>query len=323
MTPIDPYAPIIKELQALEQGEPRPWARIGLLLDQIEHTTYWRKQGADSFTVWLKTFSLLKLKEASLWRYLTAVRYYRALHQDLAHRGVFSPSPEDLPDQVSPENIELLSKLVRVVPEEVFLRLTTQVLGSNISRATLRQTWETYRPILAGRTARGTRTPPPMINRNDPGQQNLEREAHVITALFNNAPAWTGYAPPDLYELLTNVAPEPDGAPDQHLTFDVVATVRATPHSPLEIHGIEVHGQGLYLPDESLWPARQPYCNQLWLAISSQAIASEVPNLPDYVGLIVADEKGLRIARKGQADPQLGRRSGDLAKALLLKVLRR
>lgn len=322
MTPVDPHAPIVHELLALEQGAHRSWARIGLLLDQIEQTTFWREQGADSFTVWLKTFKLLKLKEASLWRYLTAVRYYQGLHQDLSRRGVISPSPADLPDNVSPENLELLSKLVRVVPEEVFHLLTTQVLGSRISRAKLRQTWEAYRPILAGRTARGTHVPPPMINRNDPSQQTLEQKALVTTALFSNAPAWTGYSAPDVYALFAKVAPEL-GDPDRSFTLDVVATVRATPQSPLEIHGIVVHGQGLYVPDEHQWLVRQPYCDALWLAIPTQAMASGAPSLPSYVGLMVVEEGALRVARKGQADPQLGVRSGDLAKALLLKLLHR
>ena len=319
---VESHEKISKELQALKEGGERSWAQIGLLLDEVEQTLFWQMERADSFTVWIKSYHHFHLKEASLWRYLTAVRYYKTLHQDLSRRGVSSPYPEELPDKVSPESIELLSKLVRVAPDDVFLSLAKQVLSGAIARAKLRQTWEVYRPILSGRTARGT-SMPPMINRDDPKQQNLAREAEILSALFNTDPEWTTYSPPDFYQLFTNVAPEVGYNTVSRFTFDVVAVVRMTPGSPLEFHGIEVQGEGGRIPDESLWLQRQPYCDHLWLAIHQQTIGLDVQNLPSYVGLMVADERGFKIKRWGEGSPKLGERNGELAKALLLKALHR
>lgn len=120
---------LAREIAALTQGQSRSWAHIGYLLDRIDQTDYWRNE-AKSFTEWLKGHAeSLGLKESTLWRYLTAGRYYIKLREALTGRGVSCPPLGELPDKVSPENLELLSKLARVAPDNALQRLAEQVIS--------------------------------------------------------------------------------------------------------------------------------------------------------------------------------------------------
>ena len=89
---------LAREIAALTQGQSRSWAHIGYLLDRIDQTDYWRNE-AKSFTEWLKGHAeSLGLKESTLWRYLTAGRYYIKLREALTGRGVSCPPLGELPD---------------------------------------------------------------------------------------------------------------------------------------------------------------------------------------------------------------------------------
>lgn len=98
------------------------------------------------------------------------------------------PAPAELPDTVSPENLELLGKLSRFVPDEHLPTLAQRVLTGDITRAELRQTWVAYRPALGGRTARGKGVAVPWVSPIDPKQCLSIVEAQVFTALSSARP---------------------------------------------------------------------------------------------------------------------------------------
>lgn len=233
---------LAREIAALTQGQSRSWAHIGYLLDRIDQTDYWRNE-AKSFTEWLKGHAeSLGLKESTLWRYLTAGRYYIKLREALTGRGVSCPPLGELPDKVSPENLELLSKLARVAPDNALQRLAEQVISGGITRAELRTVWQAYRPALGGRTARGLGVPPPRINLRNREQFESLTEAMVLTSLASGDPSWSGIRNPDLYELFMHISPESDGATPRRYIFDAVAVIRDRKSDPLQIHGIEIAG---------------------------------------------------------------------------------
>lgn len=314
---------INRDLIALAKGEVRTWAQIGKLLDEVDHSGYWRTS-AGSFTEWLKAISpSLKLKEASLWRYLTAARYYQEIHKTLIDKNVTIPPLDELFENVSAENIEILSKLARVTPDDVFLRLAKQVAAGTITRAELRETWLAYRPVLSGRTKRGKGVAVPKINPADPNQFNSMLEAQVFTALSASGSEWSGVEHPDHYQLFMQVSPELPTDVRKRFTFDAVVTLRARNSDPLVFHGIEIKGSCFSSSTYDLLEHQTPYCDFLWIATHGSTIQLDMIHMPEHVGLMVAVGNGIQVIRLAQRTKQSGRYTGELAKGLLLKVFGR
>lgn len=311
--------PLDNELVALSRSEVRPWARVGQFLDEVERTGHWQATAA-SFTEWLKVLGPdLNLKEASLWRCLTAARYYQALRQRRAARGLTSPPLEELPTSVSPENLELLAKLARVVPEEELRPLEERVLAGRITRAELRKTWRAYRPALEGRTARGRGVPVPHLDPADPEQFKSRLEAQVAAAFMASAPHWLGHSIHS-HEWFLHVAPETVG--HARIEFDLVAVVQDAPGRPFTFHVIEIKGGNPSPQLGRLLEQQALYCDFLWVAAPDGNQSEEyLQALPDYVGLIALQGQGLRTIRAARHEAGSGLLTGELAKALLGKAL--
>ena len=229
-------------IDSVTKAKARDWTAIGRLLDHVEITGYWKEQAA-SYSDWLKLFaSRLGLGEASLWRYLASARYYDNVKPMLISRGLQCPPIENLPRGVSPEKLELLSKLARAAPDDVLHEVASRVIKGCITRAEMRRTWEAYRPVLGGRTARGTGTEPPKADPSDPEQFDSIVEARVFTALAGSGPAWTGLTRPYLYKIFHAVGPEFDNHARQRFVFDAVVVTRNIKWALSEYHGIEILG---------------------------------------------------------------------------------
>ena len=313
---------LAREIAALTQGQSRSWAHIGYLLDRIDQTDYWRNE-AKSFTEWLKGHAeSLGLKESTLWRYLTAGRYYIKLREALTGRGVSCPPLGELPDKVSPENLELLSKLARVAPDNALQRLAEQVLSGGITRAELRTVWQAYRPARGGRTARGLGVPPPRINLRNREQFESLTEAMVLTSLASGDPSWSGIRNPDLYELFMHISPESDGATPRRYIFDAVAVIRDRKSDPLQIHGIEIAG-GFHVNWSGKLEGMAPYFNFLWIAVPEQAERIEKLTVPDFVGILRVMSGHVVVERPPRQSDLLGGRVLEMTKGLLLKSLKR
>lgn len=317
------------DLSALNAGESRSWVQIGLLLDQVEQSSYWQKTSG-SFTEWLKALSpAIGLKEASLWRYLSATRYFEKLRTKLIASDVFIPPLHELSDKLSPENVEILSKLSRVTPIDVFQSLATQVVDGTITRAELRHTWQAYRPALEGKTARGKGVVAPIIDPKDPSKFDSIAEAQILTSLSAKGYKWAGITRPDRYELFINIFPEfPLGIPVK-FSYDAVAAVRARKSDFLVLHGIVIKTGGpLDLSDaaKELQVLQTAYCDFLWFAYHESTNKIAEDTIPKHIGLlIVTGDKtaDVKIVRQAERAPESGLHAGELAKGLLLKVLGR
>lgn len=310
---------IDRDLAALEKGEARTWAQLAMLLDQVDSSGYWRTSSG-SFTEWIKAVSpSLKLKEASLWRYLTAARYYQELRKTLTEKNVDIPQLDELYVNVSPENIEILSKLSRVTSDDIFLRISKQVVAGTITRAELRETWVAYRPALLGKTARGKGVEVPKINRADKKQYSSMLEAQVFTTLSANKSEWTGIKSPERYQLFMHVSPEFPADACQKFKFDAVAALRTKKSAHLILHGIDIKGSSL-LGDEGThnkWMLQTQYCDFLWVATIGDVLQC-LNVIPSHVGILVACNNFIQVIRPAQQTQHSGHLSGELAKGLVL-----
>ena len=312
------------ELRAVRSGSVTAWPRIGWILDEAELRGYWEAEGAPSFTEWVRSLAhAVGRKERIFWRYLTAARFYeQQLRPLLLDRKVAVPPLTELPDGVSPEKLELLSKLTRVAPDEILEGLGRRVLEGEISRAELNRAWEAFRPALGGRTARGRLRVAPYINEQDPDQQAGQRKAIVCHGLQAAGPQWTGWEHPESYEVFLQVRPEPGPELPVGYVFDAVAVV-VPQAGPVELHGVEV--EGMISQDSRQVELTQAagYCDYFWVARSKEAGTANWKGIPEGIGLLVDRGGRLEVRRQATRTPESGRYREHLLAGLLARVLGR
>ena len=132
-----------------------PWAVYGILIESYHHFGMWRSE-ADNFTQWVRDFAeIAGKKEASLWRYKASVVYFLSSAAKLAKYQIEISDFYDLSKKASPENLELLLKLERVVPEHELEDLYQKVYTGSIRRVDLRDKWIIYRALIGEKTAKG------------------------------------------------------------------------------------------------------------------------------------------------------------------------
>lgn len=309
---------VATQLVAVEQGTKRSWGQIGQCLIQVEQFGIWQRE-ADSFTGWLQlNAAKFGHTESTLWRYLSASRFYEELRVRLRRDHISSPPLESLPDSISPESIELLSKLTRVAPADVVRETAERLIKGTVTRAELRAKWQAFRPVLGGRTARGRGVPTPRFNASDRAQRYSQLEGLIFTALSADS-RWTGNPNPDLYQLVHHV--QPDKMDPPRVSFDAVAVVRQRRDDPLMLHGIEVVGALLGRLD--IFETRAPYCDALWIAVHKEIGDISTRTVPHYVGILRLGNQGMLVERPAIRAGLVGTKTANLAKGVLLKCFHR
>jgi hypothetical protein len=258
--------------------------------------------------------------ESTLWRYLGAGRYYRELASTLKAKGLPAPSLKTVSRTVSPESLEILAKISRAAPESVFLDIAVKLLNGSVTRAALRRTWSAYRPVLEGRTARGGGASPPRADRKASATNESVLMATVLAALSGNIRLLADERDTGSSVFATEVAVEHAAARDGSVIFDAVAASRSGSGNGLLLHGIEIVG----VREASIRRKLEklaPLCDRLWVAVH-ESNSTPPPDTPSFTGIVVADSTGsLSIQRHAEPSRTLGSRSGELARALLLKQL--
>lgn len=313
---------ISDEIASVSSASVVSWTRIGALIDRVDREEYWRSESS-SFTEWVKSFAAkLGLKDGSVWRMLTASRFYIKLQADLSTHGFPAPSLNDLDDSVSPEKLELLEKISRVADRNVTVPLSIRVIDDSITRTAIRSIWEAYRPVLAGRTARGRGTYVPRIDESDVRQFDSLMEARVMLALQEYGPRWTGSIHPNIYKLFRYVRLQVNSDKYKMIEFDVVAVIRETETSPLVFHGIDI--RSFNYPHSNMDRIKEitriakSFCDFYWIATSWYHEADT--NLD--TGLLVVSGKTIEVRFAASRGVDAGTRTGELTKALLLQVIK-
>ena len=311
---------ISSALASLSNEGARSWINVSLLIIQVDELRYWQDTH-NSLSDWIRTVSgPLGHKESSLWRYFTSGRYYQQLQITLDNKSITSPKLQDLSPKVSPENLEILAKLERVMPKNSFIKLAQRVINMQISRDELRLNWQAYRPILEGKTARVLRDSAPKISHANPRQKDSLTEAEILTTISPGNAPWIGPGTPAFYELFIDVRPE--HLPEEKCpTFDAVAVVRMNSSDPTEFHGVEIHSSHLGLSPSKfhLLDLQHHYCDYLWLAVDSPEQIANTNLIPEYVGLIVVSGGKVDIVRRPTKTDFSSTKALALSKSLLFK----
>jgi hypothetical protein len=322
-----------KEVAALIQRQMRSWAQVGLILDRVEREKYWARD-APSFSEWLKSFApRIGMKEASLWRFLGASRYYQKLRKHLAGRNVPFPPLARLPGTIGAEHLEILAKLERVVPKRDFEELSQRILAGNVTRNELRRLWKIYRPILTGRTARGRGVTAPRLDLADPTHLTEQTLAKAIATLIAAGPEWTGIKNPQLYHPMSEVilpsaeglkrrfSFDPKKGPRKVPFFDVLALICEGEDSAMMMIAVLFNSE---IENGSAKVRFASYCDRLWLALVGNEKPPDVAQVPEFVGLLRVDADGIQVERQAsETSVELGKMTGETAKMLLLRLLQK
>jgi hypothetical protein len=321
----DNHNSISEGIQKLAHGESMPWTELSVLLDQVDKTGYW-EETANSFTDWLKSNAeKLGNKESTLWRYLVVGRYYHDLRKQFARVKLEYPPLLKLPKHVSPEKLELLSKLGRVAPKDFFEKLIYDVLDNAITRDDIREQWKAFRPALKGKTARGRRVLRPMVNLKNKDEFSSVREALIINALKAYGSNWLGKPKAKMYEVKMHVKLDPGLSRN---VLDAVILYKQDNKTDLEVHIIETMPSFLFRKnDGSKFDFLSKHCDYLWIAVSNDPkdmISKSLlkSNYPDYVGILTIDNSDISVVRKAKPCEKDYVKANELLKVLLLKESR-
>lgn len=281
-------AQLEKEMQIVKFGNQISWARIGRILLSVEHHSVWQIDSR-SYTDWIKRFSIMYGKSASsCWRFLSSSRYYLELKNYLHTINIEAPLLQDLSESVSPENLELLHKIERVLPSDEKRFLAEKVISGNIKRAELRKYWHYYKPLLNEANLRGNKYEVNLPKQSSKYQQELVI-ANILKSLSDSNGQWI-YQNKRTSLTLTNLNLNSRDISSKHkqkLSFDVVTLIKDKSSDDLELHGIDVLGIKND-KDPSITKAKCFYFNYFWLAIHED-FDWGVITIPNEFGVVEFD----------------------------------
>jgi len=312
----------LESLANIGRGGQIPWPTLGHMLDQAATTQYWATEGARSFTEWLQQFSKRSgMGVAMLWRILSAIRFYRIIQKNYPEMDLI-PLDAASP-RMTPDHLEMLSKLSRVMSHAEFKAQLRQVLDGAVTRTQLRDTWRAFRPVLVGRNARGRGQIAPMANPRDPEQFNSLVEARIYQAIAATGSAWTGIQKPILYRLLLQTGSAPIPESSERYIFDAIAVMQNKSQSTIQIHGLEFMSVSRFVGRKiEILKAWLPYCDYVWVATSESMPKEELDKLPMQIGILVACDNQVEILRSAQRIDGNTAKHEAMLRALLAQTLR-
>lgn len=296
------------------------WGQLSAYLLDIRARGTWRAT-APSLTVWVKACAQrLRRTEASLWRSIASGRFYRACCETLLQQGIVLPDLLYVPEGVSPESLELWAKINRVAPPALLKDLELAVLQGKVTRTELRKIWETYRPVLGGRNARGRDTPAPQFDEHDPEQRLSRAEADGLMVLRRAGPAWTGHPDAERYTVFPLVDPILLGT-GMGLGIDVVIAVQPKGSSRLELHGVQFKATALLgeLDDVLLLPE----CVDAGWVFFMEGPPPNLVRVPEPLGLLRVENDQCLVLRPAVRLPVVPVGREALTRALLARCLTR
>lgn len=310
------------ELDAIARGDHRSWIQISSLLQAVDGEGYWQQESASSFTEWMNNQpSRFGVKQATLWRYLGAGKSYWELFEIMACEGEPVPEFEILPANVSPESIELLSKLSRVVPEKMLIEFFRGVLAGTLRRVELRARWESFRPLLDGRTARGRNVEAPKANLRDVRSRAAILVNSVMDTLRNGPSTWTGIKRVEKFSVFTRVRLPFSDHSRSIVEFDAVALVKPFDENA-QYHGIEIRGSKVGMLREPLYDYL-PFFDFFWCLLPEFDRHPFPDYIPDVAGIMKPAESALEVVRQAPKIVHKVDRRIELASNLLLNSPRR
>lgn len=309
---------IALSIESLSANDARPWTKIALITSQVETSGFWEASHR-SFTEWLVSFGQdIGLKDASIWRYYRAGKYYQKIQHTLSQNKITNPPLNELPPKISPENIEILGKLERVIPNDLFIKIAALVISEKITRNSLREMWINYRPALNGRTARGMGVPVPCIDLEDKAQYGRLMEAHVFTALSQDENTWLSTQKPHHFELLRGDVARLAMPESKDHYVNAIAIVQMQADGPIEMHGIEIKPNNSPAAKYANLKKVSPYFDFVWVAFQDYDPNVSAKTIPGKFGILQLQGQKITSVRAPSRNKISAEAQLDIAKQIML-----
>lgn len=250
------------------------WEQIGAHLYAVSESAYALPANSNSFSSYLiRVSEQTNRKEAMVWRIVAAYKYYK--HLKAIH---FADLPVEPSTKLSVDNLDILAKLERAMPEADFLEVAQKVLNCNISRSQLREVWAQYKDVLEGETARGRGKTAPKANFEEQKQAIHAFEAKLFMQLTESK------------EIFGNVkVVKQIKLPNRRIVdFTMIAN-----SDGLKIHGLEAAGS-VRRDYASIYSGLKSFYDYLWLVVSEE---QQAKTLPGDVGILLSSYNKLTVLR--------------------------
>jgi hypothetical protein len=308
-----------------------PWGAVSLELNKIGQSEKWMTTHP-SFTAWVKAFAqAAKVQESSLWRMISAGRYYSSLGAKVGTLKL--PNLVEISKFVTAEQFELVEKISRVASSGDIEQLLAGVLDGTLTRDKLRTRWRIYRDMATPNNGAATITPTvakkvvlPKTRRGAPLYGHSVEKLLVTLIELQPMKGWIGNSNPHFFKTYYRPPIALSGIDPSDTSFqfhpDILVLVQDSETAPLQFHIVEVipaHVVGTSAVAIKAHIA-QLYADYFWLAVGDCGDAIPLAGVPTGSGLITFSPAGIAVRHHPVASGQ-NRLSGELAKMLLTKLL--
>lgn len=264
------------------------WGEVAAYMLAAERTGSWRDT-ARTYTEWMQELCKQRgCSLASLWRFKTAGKLYNEQRQRMAQRGFPLPELSDIPKGVSAESLELLTKMVRVVPADVLDEVIEKAMQGTITKTKVQEIWNAYAPLLNGKTARGRGVEVPQITLD----MASRAEADVVLGLRRSKGAWLEPTP-EVFEVYVGADVGKNIMRRTRYVCDALILSQADKHSPVVVHGLEIRVFGPHVtikPHTVTWLSET--CDYGWVASPAQISDDDFERIPRQLGVLEVPATG-------------------------------
>ena len=271
-------------LDQILQQKKKQWWTIYRILKDVRDTDAFAGE-YKSFTSWVNHYSKQrKVTGAIIWRYYKGGRYYEEMD---ACKRKMGAALDFKAETLSPDNMELISRITRQDPEKG-AELAVETVKGHLGRGELQRMWKTEKAFRAAQDEKvslknGYDRYKETENDEAPTEQTPESQisAHDIVTALSRGPEWLPGIVTDKPHFCRNqylCVPEfPVRVPGSTLRMDLLIlenhTVPASESDfELKLHGIEIKVSKSDLERDMKMQEYTTFVDDFWLAVPADAL---------------------------------------------------
>ncbi|MGL5381845.1 MmcB family DNA repair protein [Clostridium sp.] len=306
MKPMKEYE---NELIIILNADKNNWTKFYILMKEIEEKQLYKELNLNSFTAWVKSFSIKnKIHESVIWNRKKAGKVYENYVSIQKDKGIEVAPVERA--QIGVDSLVLLDKIAKR-DNKLGAELTEKAIQKEITREDLRNAYKTIRGDLHKNKADNSKA----STLSEKAEETIIKIKETITAskivATLSKPRWLGEEcnrkafkgayEQDKYKTLTEF-PVYTGTTSKSRRIDVLVAenLRVKEHFNLNLHGIEIKVSKSDLVNDMKYSEYAEFVNYLWLAIPSHLLEVTETIAPKNIGILIYKNDKLEIQREAE-----------------------
>lgn len=305
MKPMKEYE---NELITILNSDKNNWTKFYILMKEIEEKQLYKELNLNSFTAWVKSFSIKnKIHESVIWNRKKAGKVYENYVSIQKDKGLEVAPVERA--QIGVDSLVLLDKIAKR-DNKLGAELTEKAIQKEITREDLRNAYKTIRGDL-----HKNKVDNKLSTLSEKAEESIIKIKETITAskivAALSKPRWLGEEcsrkafksayEQDKYKTLTEF-PVYTGTTSKSRRIDVLVAenLRVKEHFNLNIHGIEIKVSKSDLVNDMKYSEYAEFVNYLWLAIPSDLLEVSETIAPKNIGILIYKNDKIEIQREAE-----------------------